>query len=141
MANNKQEQYIQYLAGGGKLSLPDWELEGRFDSLGNSLLSSELQIGNFVLLVYDTNLPRRVQEIYDQAVFLEGRVEPDDERDLVPLIISPESIAALGLAEDYETFQSFIQDLTLPYVHLLQQFIHLLNQSKIHASDNNISLK
>jgi hypothetical protein len=120
--------------------LSDWELEGRFDSLGNSLLSSELQIGNFVLLVYDTNLPRRVQEIYDQAVFLEGRVEPDDERDLVPIIITPESIAALGLAEDYETFQSFIQDLTLPYVHLLQQFIHLLNQSKIHAADNNINL-
>lgn len=128
----KQRQYSAYVANGGKMNLEEWEKDGRYDPYGNYILAKDLQIGNYVTLVYDKETPRKVEAIYDNSVSLEGREEPDDERDLVPIPAIREMLQEFGLKkEDYDYKLGGV--LRLPYVHLLQQLVNLVNQSKLYA--------
>jgi hypothetical protein len=129
----KQKQYSGYIASGGKLSIKEWERSGNYDLDGNCLSAKDLQIGNYVFLVYDKSTPRKVEAIYDNTVFLEGRDEPDDERDLLPIPVTNEILSAIGLKkEDCDLKMNAV--FTLPYIHQLQQLINLVSQCRSYAS-------
>lgn len=132
MSKLKQKQYSNHRSASGSNTQNKSDNNTGYDPAGNCLFARDLQIGNYVYLVYDKSTPRKVQAIYDNSIFLDGSEEPEDERDLVPIPITKEILLAIGLKQNGR-IRRLNALLSVPYIHLLQQLIHLVNQTSLYA--------